>query len=318
MNISLIITTCNRSLLLQDALESIAASDVAEADEIEVIVVDNNSEDDTPGVVERFQSSGFPFELRYCLEHERGLSVARNRGITESSAEYVVFMDDDQRIERGYLARVASVFAKTGAAAVGGPVKYYNATAIPRWAGFLIADFGQFHAGTETRALAPDERLLNGGNMAVKRSVLHEVGGFDLSLGRRGQNLLANEDQEIQRRILAAGYTVFYSPELLQYHYLSEERLTKRYWRRHHFGHGRTMYRESRAMTEQPKGTRLFGAPRWFWSSLVVCELPRYLRSLIGAASPEQTFDRQLDIFVMLGRIYEARHSRHAPSRQAP
>ena len=78
--ISLVITTYNRAELLAGALKSVAASQFDGHGDVEVIVVDNNSNDGTRQTVENIREAGFPFLLRYVVEPNQGLSYARNRG----------------------------------------------------------------------------------------------------------------------------------------------------------------------------------------------------------------------------------------------
>ena len=309
MLISLVIPTYNRSGMLADALESVARSKYADPASLEVIVADNNSSDDTAAVIAKIREDGFPFELIHVVETRQGASETRNKGISVARGVYVVFMDDDQRIEENYLSAVERVFRSTQSACIGGPVFYGDLDGQPDWLMSLLVHVGQFDAGRETRPLSPKERMLGSGNMAIKREALEKHGGFDETLGRRGKQLMANEDLEIQQRMCAAGETVFYSPELIQYHYLRPERLKKSYWRRHQFDWGRTRYRYEKSGRAAFKGASLFGAPRWFWRSLITQETPRFIRSIFVDDATTR-FHRELEIFFLLGKIREARSER--------
>src|SRR5262245_39263648 len=102
--VSVVLPTFRRPQLLQAALESLGRSANCGRDDIEVIVVDNNSGDSTPDVVTALART-FPFPLRYVMEKVQGVSVARNRGAAEAKGAILVFMDEDQQIDPGYLAR---------------------------------------------------------------------------------------------------------------------------------------------------------------------------------------------------------------------
>jgi glycosyltransferase involved in cell wall biosynthesis len=85
-SVSVVITTYNRSQLLPRAIESAQNA----ATDLEVIVVDDCSSDDTPEVCAQIPG------IRYVrLSANRGLANARNVGIAESSAEFIAFLDDD-------------------------------------------------------------------------------------------------------------------------------------------------------------------------------------------------------------------------------
>jgi len=308
--VSLVITTYNRAALLSEALESVAACEKPVNGLIEVIVVDNNSTDDTRTVVDRL-SSDFPFPLEYVFEGAQGLSQARNRGSNESRASVVAFMDDDQRLDRSFLSRIDDVFRTTDADCVGGPIFYYNADNLPEWLPPLLENTGQYDGGRETKVLKPEGRKLNGGNMAFRRSVLHEIGGYNVDLGRSGGNLLASEEFELQERLFAENKRIVYSPSLVQYHYLRPERLKRNYWRRHHFDYGRTVYRRHlKGDQKYRSGATFLGGPRWLWRVFLIDDVKSYLSSI--GRDRETRFKRQLGLFFRLGQIYEARMDRQS------
>jgi len=315
--ISLVLTTYNRSDLLVEAIESIGQSKIDDRSAVEVIIVDNNSTDDTAEQIQAIVRAGFPFELRYVFETEQGLSAARNRGTAESRGQTIVFMDDDQRIAENYLADLESVFDESGAQCVGGPLLYYNAEHLPKWLPHLLQYIGQFHAGDSMLYLTPDGELLRGGNMAIRKAELVAIGGYDTRLGRRGDLLFAKEETDLQERLYAQGKKIAYDPRLIQYHYLRPERYSKNYWRRNRFDWGRTTYQyEHRGAKAQPKSGSLGGVPRWYLRYLVTRDVPRYLRSIV-ANDAGKRFDRELDIWMRLGRIYESRTLSRESSEKA-
>lgn len=310
VSISLIIPTHNRARLLVDALDSVARSrEVASPARIEVIVVDNNSSDDTPDIVKQRSERGFPFQLRYVLETRQGVSHARNRGITEGQGSLIAFMDDDQRMHELYIARLPHEIEATKADCIGGPNSYYNSDGhdLPDWLQPLLENEGQYDCGPEVKVLGPDERMLIGGNMVFRKPVLQEIGGYNVNLGRRGKGLLGGEEYEIQERLFAAGYRIVYSPHLIQYHYLRPERLKKSYWWRHLFAYGRTIYRQEKFAGKHDDTAFFLGLPRWSWRSLALHELPQLMHSISG--SETKRLRQQLDVCFRLGQIYEARRS---------
>src|SRR6516162_11213107 len=92
-DVSVIICTYNRQHLLKAALKSIL-SQQADGLRYEVVVVDNNSTDDTRQVIETFMGRGAT-NLRYLFEGRQGLSYARNAGVAVSRSPIVAFTDDD-------------------------------------------------------------------------------------------------------------------------------------------------------------------------------------------------------------------------------
>lgn len=303
--LTLVIPTFNRAALLAEALKSVARSDVAVPSSIEVIVVDNNSSDSTRETVAGVVADGFPFALRYVFEAKQGLSYARNCGLKEGHGRLISFMDDDQRLDKRFFANIEHEMRATDADCIGGPVFYHNADDLPDWLPELLEHVGQFDGGPEVKLLEPGDRMLIGGNMTFRRAILQSIGGYNVSLGRRGNSLLASEEVELQERLLEAGKRIVYTPNLVQYHYLRPERLTRGYWRRHKLDKGRTVYRQDRIAEEWPEDALLLGAPRWFWRLLLAKDIPKYARALFNRS--EESFSHQLDICFRLGQIYEAR-----------
>ena len=94
MDCSVVITTYNRAKLLADTLLSLADQQVSPAVRWEVIVVDNNSRDETEDVVRRC-SETTSLRIRHVFEPRQGQSFARNRGIEAAEGAVILFTDDD-------------------------------------------------------------------------------------------------------------------------------------------------------------------------------------------------------------------------------
>jgi len=90
--VSVIIPTYNRAGLVQEAIDSVLAQTL---DDVEVVVVDDGSTDDTAGAL---RSRCYDERVRYFYQENKGRSVARNRGIMASSGRYVLFLDSDDML----------------------------------------------------------------------------------------------------------------------------------------------------------------------------------------------------------------------------
>ena len=96
MRFSIVIATYNRAGLLRDTLASLSGLQIDTS--WEVVVVDNNSTDDTREVVETAARS-FPVQLHYVFEPEQGRSAALNAGFRVAEGEIIVTTDDDVRVD---------------------------------------------------------------------------------------------------------------------------------------------------------------------------------------------------------------------------
>ena len=130
MKYSVVIATCNRASELRETLHSLAALSVH--DPWEVIVVDNNSTDDTRTAV-RLSALNFPAPLRYLFEATPGRSAALNTGIQAAEGDVIVTTDDDVRVEPGWLDSAGTALDQLHCDYVGGRVLPIWRAPLPAW-----------------------------------------------------------------------------------------------------------------------------------------------------------------------------------------
>lgn len=241
IRLSLVIATYNRAEQLMTTLRSVAEQ-FHPATEWECVVVDNNSKDDTRHRVEIFCAEHPALQLRYVFEERQGLSYARNAGIAASRGEVVAFIDDDERIVEDFVGAYIDFFAKhPEAMAAGGKIVAEYPTGRPTWMSRYteqpIANPMDF--GDKVRRF-PSGRIPGGGNMAIRRSLLDEVGVFNTSLGRTGKRLIGGEESELFERIADKGYKWYYVPRAVMYHIIPAEKLTEEYFERLALNTGRS------------------------------------------------------------------------------
>ncbi len=102
----MVVVTYNRAKMLKEALESLTTQSRPPD---EVLVVDNNSSDDTMAVAESF---GDRLNMKYVFEPVQGTSTARNTGIRNTQGDVIVFLDDDCVAEADWLHYMEMPFAK--------------------------------------------------------------------------------------------------------------------------------------------------------------------------------------------------------------
>ena len=133
IKLSLLIATYNRADRLIETLESVVAQD-APAELWECVVVNNNSTDCTAERFAAFAAAHPQYNLRMVEEHNQGLSYARNRGIRESTGEYMAIIDDDERIVPEFISAYISLFDTVPeAVAGGGPIVPVYPAGRPAW-----------------------------------------------------------------------------------------------------------------------------------------------------------------------------------------
>jgi glycosyltransferase involved in cell wall biosynthesis len=180
LTVSIVVCTYNRAGLLKDALQSLV-DQTLESTRFEVIVVDNNSNDPTEGVVRPFIERHNNF--RYVREPEQGVSRARNRGYAEARGVYVAYIDDDARALPDWTERILNAFntVRPEPVAVGGEIHPWYEKSPPGW---FSDDLEIRTWGTEKGFLQPPRAKSGfyGSNMAFRKSILESYGGFSAEL----------------------------------------------------------------------------------------------------------------------------------------
>ena len=241
--ITFIICTYNRSGYLDDTLRSLLKHKMLDLP-VRILVVDNNSTDDTAAVVKRYQKTypkdGHP--IRYIKEPKQGLSHARNCGINEARSPYVVFLDDDIEATENLVTAWLSFFKNhPNAAAAGGKIHVQFDDPRPDWMSqFLLPLLGHHDLGNRQKAY-PASKYPFGGNMGFKRSIFDALGLFDTDLGRKGQSLNAGEEKELFRRLRELDEQIYYLPGAFLYHRVNADRLTVAYIKKQALGLGKSM-----------------------------------------------------------------------------
>lgn len=279
IRLSLIIPTHNRALQLLRALESVVRQTVDPA-LWECVVVDNASTDDTARRFDEFAAAHPRFALRRVYESEPGVSYARNRGLREARAEVVASIDDDERIDEGFIAAYMAFFeAHPEATVAGGRIIAEYETARPGWMSFYTEmpvanpmDFGE-----RVRPF-PAGRVPGGGNMAFRRAVALRYGGFDVSLGRVGRELIGGEENDLFERMRWGGEVIWYVPGAVMWHIIPPEKLTESYFRRLCYNVGRSQRLRAEIHHRLFK-TRLLELFKW-GATLVLCLLMRPRQAL--------------------------------------
>lgn len=223
--ISVIICTYNRAVLLARAL--MAFRDQEHPPSAEIVVVDNNSSDDTADVVRRCtEDLRSVLPVAYVHEPRQGLSRARNTGIAAARGGILAFLDDDAVPSPGWLAALADAFAAhPDAAAVGGPIEPEFEIPRPDWLGpgvegyYSILDLGP------NSKVFPRNHLPFGANMALRRNALGDL-QFLESLGRKGTSLQSGEESALFHSLRARGGRIVYVPLMRVRHFVPRDRLT--------------------------------------------------------------------------------------------
>ncbi len=224
---SLIIPTYNRPALLRDALHSLQTQDF-KLEDYEIIVVDNGPSSATENVVREANSAGL-HPVRYLREPVTGLHNARHTGARHAQAEILVYVDDDVIAHPGWLRAIVTPFADPYVVCVSGKVvaKWEDKELPNWWPQSKLAYLSLLDLGDETIEIKWPCGV-HGCNMAIRRSVLYGVGGFnpDAMGDRRFIWLRGDGETGLHKKLSDAGYKVLYEPRAWLYHRIPPSRLS--------------------------------------------------------------------------------------------
>lgn len=232
IRISLIIATYNRAEPLMETLRSVAEQSLG-SESWECIVVNNNSQDNTEELFQRFAERYPTLNLRMVCEPKQGLSYARNCGISVAKGDIIAIIDDDERVNREFLSAYLELFDKyRDAMSAGGRViAEYNESPRPKWMSPYterpIANPMNF--GKSIR-LFPKGAIPAGGNMAFRREVFERFGLFNPQLGRVGERLIGGEESDLFERLSAAKCPCYYVPNAIMWHIIPKRKLSDEYF----------------------------------------------------------------------------------------
>ncbi len=316
MRLDVIVPTYNRQDLLPLALNSLFAAEIPAGVEVTVTVVDNNSTDGTRQVVQSF-CDRFPGRIQYCFEKQQGRSHALNAGIVATSGDLVGIIDDDEEIDPSWYKTAIEKLASGNLDFIGGPY-------VPRWASeppdWVPPEYGGVVGWVESGDKAvPFDRnypgILMGGNVVFTRSVLRRVGPYTTWLGRTDKGLLTGEDEDLYNRLLAQGSKGMYLPNLVIYHHVPPERVTKSYFRRWCFWRGVSLGLLDR--TRKLPCAYLFGIPRWHYRNALRGLLLTAKHLVVKPKDPARAFAAELGVWDWLGLLY-GRHFRKDANFKQP
>lgn len=233
--LTILICTHNRADLLQKALASLNAAHRPKLP-VRILVAANACTDDTVAQMQAYQAQQAArgdLPLRVIEVPTPGKSHALNVAIPQIETDLVAFVDDDHRVDDGYLTAIehaAQTWPEAG---------LYCGRILPDWDGsepHWVHDEGPYRiyplpvprydqGDTPKPITAETGPIPGGGNLVAWKRVLERAGQFSTKLGPHGHDLGGGEDSEYVLRILARGEQCQYAPDIVQHHYVDTERL---------------------------------------------------------------------------------------------
>jgi O-antigen biosynthesis protein len=235
--VSVVVATFNGGRTIQACLNALTRLNYPDC---EIIVVDDGSTDSTPEIAARFPS------VRYIRQNNSGLSAARNTGIAAASGEIVAFTDDDCRPDEDWLHYLIGDLLRSDFAAIGGH-NFLPPDDSPVAAAVAASPGGPAHVMLTDR----EAEHIPGCNMAFYKWALEEIGGFDPTFRKAG------DDVDVCWRLQAQSRRIGFSAAGFVWHY---RRATVKAYLKQQAGYGEA---EALLARKHPEYFNSFGGGIW-------------------------------------------------------
>lgn len=308
MTITVILCTYNRCRSLAKALGSVAVSTLPTVVDWDVLVVDNNSSDQTREVVEDYCRQ-YPGRFHYLFEPQQGKSYALNSAIQAARGDILAFMDDDVTVEPLWLQNLTAALSDGQWVGAGGRILPEQTFSPPRWLPlqdrYGLAPFALFDLGLQAGALTESPF---GTNMAFQKRLFEKYSGFRTDLGPCPGTEIRNEDTEFGARLLAAGEHLRYEPSAVVYHAIPESRMKKEYFLSWWFDKARADVRQSGIPSDTT--WKVAGVPLYLFRRLAVWTVRWML-----AIRASRRFSNKIRTWTVAGQILETHQQRQERGR---
>lgn len=238
--ISIIICTYNREIYIINVLESLYHQTL-DKDKFEVIIVNNNSTDNTEKIFQEYINNHKDAHFYYYNEINQGSSFARNLGANKAISSLLCFMDDDAIADNHYLEYIIGFFNQhTEASGLGGRIIPKYIPSEPKWMSYYVSSLvGNFDYSNQIEIFRSNKYPLES-NMIVRKLDFEAVGGFNTALpGVVGNLRIGGEGKEFFLKLKALNKKIYYHPKICVQHIVEVKKLTREYMYRVASGIGR-------------------------------------------------------------------------------
>ena len=230
--LTIVICTYNRSYLILETIPTVLNQDISN-DNFNVIIVNNNSNDDTAGLLYGFSKQYD--NLSIINETKQGLGYAKNAGMNAATTEWIVYLDDDAKVPKDFVKKAINNITNYNFQCFGGVYLPWYKYGKPKW--FLDKYASNNGKLAEFNALKED--YISGGIMAIKKTILYKFGGFPTNLGMIGNRVAYGEETLLQIRMRNSGIEIGYDPNWLIYHLVNRYKLSPWWYIKNGFASGR-------------------------------------------------------------------------------
>lgn len=242
--VSIVVCCYNSSELLPETIRHISLLRIPDECACELIIVDNNSDDNTSETALQLVKSYLPETIKYKILSQpvQGLSAARKTGIDNSVNEFILFCDDDNRLNENYIEILIGTMQENEKIGVlGGESKAVSDVKFPGWFHEFCQNYSTGTQSEQRGKISTASGAIWGAGMVIRKKALDDLfsNGFTPFLSdRKKKSLTSGGDIELCYALRLAGWEIWYEPSLILEHFIPEYRLSWNYLRRLNRGFG--------------------------------------------------------------------------------
>lgn len=227
------ICTYNGETRLPEVLERVRSQVVSDPISWEIIVVDNNSTDNTKQVIQDYQQH-WPLSapLKYVFESQQGAAFARLKAVQEATGAFVGFLDDDTLPAPDWVAAAYKFGVEhPQAGAFGGQIHGDYEVEPPKDFKKVAVFLAIIERGSKPYMYEPKKRMLppSAGLVVRRQAWCESLPMRPFLTGRTTKSMLTSEDIEAVAYVQKAGWEIWYNPQMHLYHQIPRSRMEREY-----------------------------------------------------------------------------------------
>ncbi len=227
--VSVIVCCYNSSAVIVPTITALSEQKIPEGSGYEVILIDNNCTDNTVALANQHWTKSRDL-LRVIQEEKPGVMHARLTGIKSARYEIILFVDDDNVLNRDWVIRLSRLYKENSrVGAIGG---YNRASFFGEKPDWFDRVEGVYACGPRDVQAGLNPKKMFGAGLSFRTQALKSTLFSDLPLflvGRTKNALIRGDDTEISLRFRLMGWDFYYDDSLVLEHNLSDQRLNWRY-----------------------------------------------------------------------------------------
>ncbi len=284
-SISIVFATYNGVPTIEKTLQSLEKLNCPIGIKFTIIIVDNNSTDNTLEILNNYTER---LPLIILQENKKGKNSALNKALTlmDELGELVIFSDDDVIFSEDILERYLNVVNKEG------EYSLFGGKIIPHWLEQPSKAILEGIPQTVAFALTSEEDgyklgsieaiKIHGPNMAVRKELFAQGMRFDETIGPCGKNYVMGSETDFLFRAEKEGYKAFYDSNIIVEHIIRPYQYTNLWLKNRAYKAGRSFLHEQLRSGRNNEVSTIFGYPRWAIKKMVIQKITMYLALPVG------------------------------------